>query len=32
VEAICTHYTAHDIEVEEGARVVIEEDSFELEG
>jgi hypothetical protein len=32
VEAICTHYTSHDIEVEEGARVVIEEDSIELEG
>jgi hypothetical protein len=32
VEAICTHYTAHDIEVEEGAHVMIEEDSFELEG
>ncbi len=32
VEAICTHYTSHDIEVEEGARVMVEEDSFELEG
>lgn len=32
VEAICTHYTSHDIEVEEGAHVMIEEDSFELEG
>ena len=32
VEAICTHYTAHDIEVEEGARVMVAEDSFELEG
>ena len=32
VEAICSHYTAHDIEVEEGARVMVEEDSFELEG
>lgn len=32
VEAICTHFTAHDIKVEEGARVVIGEDSFELEG
>jgi hypothetical protein len=32
VEAICTHYTGHDIEIEEGARVMVEEDSFELEG
>jgi hypothetical protein len=32
VEAICTHYTAHDIEVEEGTRVLVAEDSFELEG
>ena len=32
VEAICTHYTSHDIEVEEGIRVVPTEDSFELEG
>jgi hypothetical protein len=32
VEAICAHYTAHDIEVEEGARVLVAEDSFELEG
>jgi hypothetical protein len=32
VEAICTHYTGHDFEVEEGARVMVEEDSFELEG
>jgi hypothetical protein len=32
VEAICAHFTAHDIEVEEGARVLVEEDSFELEG
>ena len=32
VEAICTHYTGLDIEVEEGARVMVEEDSFELEG
>ena len=32
VEAICTHYTGHDFEVEEGARVVLAEDSFELEG
>jgi hypothetical protein len=32
VEAICTHYTGHDIEVEEGARVMVEEGSFELEG
>ena len=32
VEAICTHYTGHDIEVEEGARVMVAEDSFELEG
>ena len=31
VEAICTHYTGHDIEVEEGARVMVEEDSFEIE-
>jgi hypothetical protein len=32
VEAICTHYTGHDFEVEEGARVLVAEDSFELEG
>ena len=32
VEAICTHSTAHDIEVEEGARILVAEDSFELEG
>jgi hypothetical protein len=32
VEAICMHYTAHDIEVEEGSRVMVEQDSFELEG
>ncbi|MCX6876024.1 MAG: hypothetical protein NTW21_19785 [Verrucomicrobia bacterium] len=32
VEAICSHYTAHDIEVEEGTRVLVAEDSFELEG
>ena len=32
VEAICTHHTSHDIEVEEGARVMVAEDSFELEG
>ncbi len=32
VEAICTHFTGHDIKVEEGARVVIGEDSFELDG
>jgi hypothetical protein len=32
VEAICTHYSGHDIEVEEGVHVMIEEDSFELEG
>jgi hypothetical protein len=32
VEAICAHYTAHDIEVEEGACVLVAEDSFELEG
>ncbi len=31
VEAICTHYTSHDIEVEEGTRVMVAEDSFELE-
>ena len=32
VEAICSHYTAHDIEVEEGARVMVAEGSIELEG
>ena len=31
VEAICTHYTGHDFEVEEGACVLIEDDSFELD-
>ncbi len=32
VEAVTSHYTAHDIEVEVGARVVVGEDSFEVEG
>lgn len=32
VEAIESHYTAHDIELEVGARVLIGEDSFELNG
>jgi hypothetical protein len=32
LEAVVAHYTAHDIEIEAGARVVISEDSFEIEG
>jgi hypothetical protein len=32
VEAVTAHYTAHDIEIEVGARVVVSEDSFEIEG
>ncbi len=32
LEAVYAHYTAHDIEVEVGARVVVGEDSFEIEG
>ena len=32
VAAIVSHYTAHDIEVEIGARVTIEEDAFEIAG
>jgi len=31
VEAICSHYTSNDIEIEDGAHVMVEEDSFELE-
>ncbi len=32
LEAVCAHYTAHDIEVEVGTHVVVGEDSFEIEG
>jgi hypothetical protein len=32
VEAVTAHYTAHDIEVEVGAHVLISEDSFEIQG
>jgi hypothetical protein len=32
VEAICTHYTGHDIEIEEGGCVMVDDESFELEG
>ncbi len=32
LEAVYAHYTAHDIEVEVGAHVVVGEDSFEIEG
>lgn len=32
IEAVVAHYTAHDIEVEVGARVLIGEDSFEIAG
>ncbi len=31
VEAVVAHYTAHDIEIEVGAHVVIKEDSFEVQ-
>lgn len=32
LEAVVAHYTAHDIEIEVGARVVMGEDSFEISG
>lgn len=32
LEAVVAHYTAHDIEIEVGARVVVSEDSFEMNG
>jgi hypothetical protein len=32
IEAVVAHYTAHDIEIEVGARVVVSEDSFEVGG
>jgi len=32
VEAVTAHYTAHDIEIEVGAHVLITEDSFEIQG
>ena len=32
LEAVVAHYTAHDIEIEVGARVVVSEDSFEIGG
>lgn len=32
LEAVVAHYTAHDIEIEVGARVVVGEDSFEIAG
>jgi hypothetical protein len=32
LEAVVAHYTAHDIEIEVGARVVVGEDSFEIGG
>jgi len=32
LEAIAAHYTAHDIEVEIGARITVSEDAFELGG
>ena len=32
IEAVASHYMAHDIEIEIGAHVFITEDSFEIEG
>lgn len=32
LEAVVTHYTAHHIEIEVGARVVVSEDAFEIAG
>ncbi len=32
LEAVCAHYTAHDIELEVGAHVVLDEDAFEIDG
>ncbi len=32
LQAIYAHYTAHDIELEVGTHVVLEEDSYEIEG
>jgi hypothetical protein len=32
LEAVSAHYTAHDIEVEVGAHVVLDEDAFEIDG
>ena len=32
IEAISSHYTAHDIEVDMDAHVAVSEDSFEVEG